>query len=307
MENIKAFLRILGIAKRDRVARLFFYFVLWLIISLIAHVFSFHNHQIQIYEISFLRWFGTYDKFTLWEIMLTFPFATIFAPLILLFTHLVYLKIQESCKKLEALPEKQFTFAKRSIKWKFSYLNYLIEPLSIVFYAATPFVLVDVFFNNDPKDSKILISVSLIVYAAGIGLLNEIINPERTDIKLAPSTNSEAMKKSLIGVSLSYFSVAIFLFFLSVASLVERNSKYLEPEAIKIPICSKLSLIGLNDGANRLGWLISKGPEFWTIREKKAGIYRTVDLPTSLVKEIIYYERIGSKEERMLAFPKCFN
>lgn len=66
-------------------------------------------------------------------------------------------------------------------------------------------------------------------------------------------------------------------------------------------------MISVKTFDSKIGWLIARDEHFITMREKSGGVYRSIDLPTNQITEVVYLERLSNPDEKNRAFPACAN
>lgn len=272
------------ISKDDHGLRVFLAFCIWIALLAIFQFFSYRFVQIKLFEVPADRLTNPATGFELLESIQLFPFKLILAPLVLWPIFKIYSFLYE---KTEAL-EKRYP--------KLSWLNVLFRPPLPALVFLGPALVYRLFYEG-PWEYLIALSVAVVMYGASVVLLNLLFNFD--------DATNEDKKEGRLGAACFLVLVSFLCGAISIALLRVASTEGADEKALVTRLCARLSLISIMTDKSKVGWLISRDEKYLTMREKENGVYRTIDVPLSEVKQVIYLDRFGYRDEKVKAFPAC--
>lgn len=280
---------LLSLCKNDKVLQGIFIVSSWIVVLAFIQIVAFRIIQVHLFEVPIESYFLPIKVIDIFYFVISVPLPIVFLPLALYPLKLIY----EAAEKVSSILEKK----SKCISW----INLIYKPFIVMFIPSLLWFIIWKFIEKNLEVSAELMAGTLF-YGQVVVFLHLLFKA------LSENNQKEESKKVTIGV---FVVVILFILFLGICSIFT-FSDGLTKSSYRInylaPICAKLSLVSIfaNDN-HKIGWLLNKNENAIIIREKKEGVYRTIEIPKEHVRQIDYLERFGSGKERGYAFPGCFN
>ncbi len=275
-----------SIALVDPLFRLSIALILWSVVLFVGQFYFFRIVQIRFFEVPSDRIVGAASLVEIFELFQLFPLKLTLAPVVLLpIWHLYWIF-------------HDFTKPRRGINTPtemFKRFMYFINPVVFIIILATTFDLI----YGQPWEFSTHLAIALVLFAFAMSALNQIWKMRANNPK---QHFSHSRGFPIVMTIASMFFAFSSLSYLRLAYAFANEDRRFEKQ-----LCSRLSMISVKTFDSKIGWLIARDEHFITMREKSGGVYRSIDLPTNQITEVVYLERLSNPDEKNRAFPACAN